>query len=87
MGVLKGDPQAERPGHGGSQVGQVLLGFPTLQPLIEDIDQTVVMTDPEDELAVDPSYLAEDLLVIQAGIAHKAQGVCGNRARVVRMAR
>ena len=50
----------------------MLLGFPTLQPLIEDLDQTVVMTDPEDELAVDPRDLAEDLLVIQARIAHKA---------------
>jgi hypothetical protein len=62
----------EGPGHSGSQVGQRLLGFPTLPPLIEDLDQAVVMTDPEDELAVDPRYLAEDLLVIQAGVAHKA---------------
>ena len=77
--MVEGDREAERPRHGSGQFIEVFGALPALQPCVVDFDQAVLVLDPEDELASDPGYLGEDLLVIQPGVTDKAQRRCPAR--------
>lgn len=62
-------PEAQR--HGGSQIVKQLL-LPAAEPVVVDLDQAIVASANR-EVGMDQIDLAEDLLVIQARVPHKAQ--------------